>query len=37
MDPDVTGVASSTNEDLLDGLDETSIESGPGDTVNTTL
>ena len=32
MNPDVTGAASSTNEDLPDGLDETSKESGPGDT-----
>ena len=32
MYPDVTGAASSTNEDLPGGLDETSKESGPGDT-----
>ena len=32
MDPDVTGAASSTNEDLPNGLDETPKESGPGDT-----
>ena len=32
MNPDVTGAASSTNENLPDGLDETTKESGPGDT-----
>ena len=32
MNPDVTGAASSTNENLPDGLDETPKESGPGDT-----
>ena len=32
MNPDVTGAASSTNEDLPDGLDETRKESGPGET-----
>ena len=32
MNPDITGAASSTNEDLIDGLDETPKESGPGDT-----
>ena len=31
IDPDVTGAASSTNEDLTKGLDETPTESGPGD------
>ena len=32
MNPDVNGAASSTNENLPDGLDETPKESGPGDT-----
>ena len=32
MNPDVTGAASSTNENLPDGLDETPKESGPGNT-----
>ena len=32
MNPDITGAASSTNEDLPAGLDETPKESGPGDT-----
>ena len=32
MNPDVTGAASYTNEDLPDGLDEPPKESGPGDT-----
>ena len=32
MNPDVIGAASSTNEDLPAGLDETPKESGPGDT-----
>ena len=32
MDPDVTGAASSTNEDLPNGLNETPKEAGPGDT-----
>ena len=31
MNSDVTGAASSTNEDLTNGLDETPKESGPGD------
>ena len=32
MDPDITEAASSTNEDLPNGSDETPKESGPGDT-----
>ena len=32
MDPDVTGAASSTKENLPEGLDETPKESGPGNT-----